>query len=173
MSSSPYIYDVFKGCVCPGEPHKGKHETIHGDNAWSSAFYPTEMSDSVHHAIAKRLNPKYRRAWIGRNLTKTKHEKEFVAKIASGTEKTGLEPVEDAAVNGKASRVGSVACPAPEPIVYANSPNTGRPPIGYFKSLEDSCWQPVFGLCDWTTQWYGRPHAFSGLYQAFAYDTEF
>ena len=40
MTSSPYIYDVFQDCKCPGAEHKGKHETIDGDNTWKSALYP-------------------------------------------------------------------------------------------------------------------------------------
>ena len=82
MTSSPYIWDIFKDCVRSGiEPGHEKHEAVEGDNAWKSAFYPAEMCDRVHDAIAKRLDPSFRKAWITDNPKKMKIEKTIVAAV--------------------------------------------------------------------------------------------
>ena len=143
MTSSPYIYDVFKDCKCPGEAHSGIHETVHGSNTWRSAMYPTEMCDRVHHAIGMRLDPKYRRDWISKYHKKMKNEKSFAAMPAEVLEVA--DDVASADASAQPTNGSPAVSPAlPGPVVYAGATDLGRAPIGYYYCL-DNGWVPVYG----------------------------
>ena len=57
MTNSPFIHEVFRDCKCPGEAHKGLHESSGAHNAGRSAFYPKAMVQKVHAALDQRLKP--------------------------------------------------------------------------------------------------------------------
>ena len=119
-------------CNCTGEAHAGKHESVQGNNTWRSALYPDEMCDRVHHAIGMRLDPKFRKNWIGKHYKKMKNEKSFAAMPAEVIEV--VDDVESVAVHAEPTDVTNTAeTPAlPGPIVYSGAPDIGRAPIGYY-----------------------------------------
>lgn len=127
MISSPYIYDVFKDCKCPGAEHKGKHEPTEGVDTWKSAFYPEDICDRVHFAIAERLDPVFRKDWISKHYKRMANEKAILADFsADDLTKSGALTAEDA--SGVDADVTSNTA-APSPVVYANAPMEGKTPL--------------------------------------------